>query len=136
MEHILQPVCLWAHLLCMVGALGAVAAFQLALPARVREDADVARRSYALLNILVAVGLVAGLAAYYLKIRIAGAAGEELAGAVHMKVGIKFILFVCVAACFGVGSAKAKRGQFAAAHGLRWASILLLAGAALVGVFI
>ena len=136
MESTLQPVCLWAHLLCMVGAFGAMAAFQLALPDRVREDEDVARKSFALLNILVAVGLVAGLAAYYFRVRDAGSAGEELAGPVHMIVGIKFVLLACIGACLGIGSAKTKRGQFAAAHGLRWVSLLLLAGAALLGVFV
>ena len=85
---------------------------------------------------LVAVGLVAGLAAYYFRVRDAGSAGEELAGPVHMIVGIKFVLLACIGACLGIGSAKAKRGQFAAAHGLRWVSLLLLAGAALLGVFV
>lgn len=80
----------WIHVLCMVGLFGGLLVVQLALPAQVRNDADIARRITRLLSILLGIGLLAGLASYGLK------QGHLMGGHFNSVIGLKFVILLMV----------------------------------------
>lgn len=124
---------LWLHVLTMVSAIGALLVIQFALPGGTRDAAPVAGRCSRLLNILVAVGLLAGLTAFAMKLRAFKAAGTDLSSTYHALVGTKILLMLAVGACLGMGPALLRKGRSGAAHTLRTVALLLLVLAAFLG---
>ena len=109
----------WIHVLCMVGLFGGLLVVQLALPAQVRNDADIARRITRLLSILLGVGLLAGLAGYGLK------QGHLMGGHFNGVIGLKFFILLIVGGLLPL-SRKPGRGDRA-----RWIALALMAFAVL-----
>jgi hypothetical protein len=129
----LSSITIWVHLLCMVGAFGGLLVAQLSLPAKnVSHHLSILKP----VNLMLAIGLLAGIIAYFLKIKDAAASGEELAGTVHMVVGIKFLILLGVGACCGMANGLLKKEKWEAAGRLRWAAGGLLAIAAFLGVLL
>jgi len=127
----LNSITIWIHLLCMIGAFGGLLTAQLALS---REDGSHHLAILKPVNLMLAIGLVAGLTAYFLKIKDASVSGEEIVGAVHMVVGIKFLILLGVGGCSGMAAGLTKKGKWEAAGRLRWIATGLLAIAAYLGV--
>jgi hypothetical protein len=109
----------WIHVLCMVGLFGGLLVVQLALPAQVRNDADIARRITRLLSILLGLGLVAGLAGYGLK------QGHLMGGHFNGVIGLKFFILLIVGGLLPL-SRKPGRGDR-----VRWIALALMAFAVL-----
>ncbi len=110
----------WVHLICMVGAFGALLFCQLGLPADVRRQEAVARGLSRLVNILIGVGLLAGLGLYGLK------HGHTLGPRYNGFIGAKFVLLVLTGGLVAM-SRKPERDVF------RTQACVLLAVAALLG---
>lgn len=109
----------WIHVLCMVGLFGGLLVVQLALPAQVRNDADIARRITRLLSILLGLGLLAGLAGYGLK------QGHLMGGHFNGVIGLKFFILLIVGGLLPL-SRKPGRGDR-----VRWIALALMAFAVL-----
>ena len=109
----------WIHVLCMVGLFGGLLVVQLALPAQVRNDADIARRITRLLSILLGIGLLAGLAGYGLK------QGHLMGGHFNGVIGLKFFILLIVGGLLPL-TRKEGRGDR-----VRWIILALLAFAVL-----
>lgn len=109
----------WIHVLCMVGLFGGLLVVQLALPAQVRNDADIARRITRLLSILLGIGLLAGLASYGLK------QGHLMGGHFNGVIGLKFVILLMVGGLLPL-TRKEGRGDR-----VRWILLALLAFAVL-----
>lgn len=118
----------WVHLLAVLGLFGGVLVWQLGLPPASRNNPELARGISRSLNLLLAVGLLAGLALVGLVHR--HYLGTPAAGHFFGVVGLKLAILVIVG---GVLPMAARR-----AHGdtLRWVAIVLLAAAALAGLTI
>ena len=112
---------IWVHLLCMVGAFGALLFAQLGLPAEVRRQEAVARGLSRLVNILIGVGLLAGAGLYGLK------KGHLMGDHYNGVIGMKFGLLLAIGALVGM-SKKPERGD-----AFRKLACALLAVAALLG---
>ena len=136
MNVILERILLWAHLLCMVGTFGSLLITQLGLPKATREDPAVARACLRFMNFTLLVGLVFGVATYVVAIRSAKKLGGDLPSEFHMVIGIKFMLLFLVAAFFGMASGCVRKDLPTNAHTLMWAPVFILAGAALLGIFL
>ena len=134
MNETLENLLLWIHVLCMVGAFGAMLTAQIGLPVAARRDAETVNGPVRFGTLLIAVGLVAGLATCFIKIKLAGATGTELATSVHVTVGIKFGLLIAVGACAGMALGMVKKGAFESASSMRWFAVGPLALAAFLGV--
>ena len=111
----------WIHLICMVGALGALLFCQLGLPADLRRQDAVARGASRLVSILIGIGLLAGLGAYGIR------KGHLMGAHYNAVIGIKFGLLLAVGALAGM-SRKPERGD-----AFRGLAAALLAIAALLG---
>ena len=127
----LNSITLWIHLLSMIGAFGGLLVAQLALSTK---DGSHHMAILKPVNVMLAIGLLAGLIAYFLKIKTAQTSGEELTGGVHMVVGIKFLILLGVGACCGIATGLMKKEKWKAAGRLRWAASGLLAIAAYLGI--
>ena len=127
----LSSIILWVHLLCMIGAFGGLLAGRLTLST---NDSTSHRSVLKPVNVMLAIGLAAGLLSYFLKINAAGASGEELTGHVHMIVGIKFMILLGAAACCGIATGLTRKERGSAAGRLQWVACGLLAIAAYLGV--
>ena len=117
----------------MVGSVGALLVIQFALPGGTRDGAPVAKRCARLLNMLVAVGFMAGLTVFAMKLRAFKAAGTDLSSTYLALVGTKILLLLAVGACLGMAPALLRKGRSGAAHALRTAALLLLVLAAFLG---
>lgn len=115
----------WLHILCMIGAFGVLAAAQFALPRDTRNSPGVARGISKLGNILIGIGLLAGVAFY-------GMAKAHTFGAHYNGViGTKFILLLAVGALLAISKKPGKGDAF------RTIALVLISIAALLGkVFI
>ena len=71
-----------------------------------------------------------------LVIKIAGASATPLASSVHMKIGIKLFLLIGAGACLGISSGMIRRERSSAASAQRTLALVLLAIAALIGVWL
>ena len=130
MSDSVHHVTLWVHILSMVGAFGSLLIAQLALTANDTANARILRT----VNVLVAIGFLAGCFVYFLIIKTAASAGDELPGRVHMVVGIKLLILLGVGGCSGMAAGLTKKGKWEAAGRLRWIATGLLAIAAYLGV--
>ena len=136
MNVTLERVLLWAHLLCMVGTFGSLLITQLGLPKATRDDPAVAGACLRFMSFTLFVGLVFGVATYIVAIQSEKKLGGGLPSEFHMVIGIKFMIMILVAACFGMASGFVRKDKPATAHTLRWSAVFLLAGAALLGIFL
>lgn len=127
----LKNLAAWLHVLCMVATLGAAAFAQFGLSGEQRSEPRLAGRFNRLTHGLLGLGLLAGLAAYFLMIKISGGG---LPKGYHHSVGTKFVLFLAVGGCLGAASAVQRKGKDDKASVLRWVAVGLLAVAALLGV--
>ncbi|HMP72754.1 MAG TPA: hypothetical protein PKE55_05765 [Kiritimatiellia bacterium] len=110
---------LWLHLLAMVGAFGAILAFQLVVPEQQRKLAEQSRRIGNVVNAMILVGFLTGIGYYLLE-------GGYLERAHYNGViAVKFLLLLGVGALVGI-SKKREMGD-----SLRWGALALLALAAL-----
>ena len=66
-----------------------------------RHQADAVRRTYRILSGMLLVALLAGLTLFVVQITGASDSGG-LPSATHMKIGIKFLLFLGVGGCVGL----------------------------------
>jgi hypothetical protein len=133
MNESLLNVFLWMHLLCMVGAFGALLAGGCVPP---DAGAETSLRVLKRANLLIAIGFLAGLATYFVRIKLASLEDIELPGSLHMTVGIKFLILIGVGACVGIALAKTRKSDAAQAAPFRWAAVILLAIAAFLGVYL
>lgn len=118
----------WLHLLSVLGVFGGLLVLQLGVPAAVRNDADLARRTGRVLNVLLLAGLLAGL--FLFMKAMPNYRGTPAAGHFHGIVGFKILVLVAVGGLLPM-SRKPGRGDAA-----RWSAIALLAAAALAGLTI
>jgi hypothetical protein len=118
---ILLQLLVWLHLLCMVGAFGALLFAQLGLPADVRRQEAVARGISRVVNALIGAGLLAGAGLYGVK------HGQAMGAHYNGVIGIKFGLLLAVGALVAM-SRKPERGD-----ALRTLACTLLAVAAFLG---
>jgi len=112
---------LWIHLVCMVGSIGALLAAQCCLPPENRNQAAPSRGIGRLVNILLTVGLLAGLS-YYLLLD-----GFSRGPHYNGVVGVKFVFLLAATALVGM-SKKTDRGDV-----FRWIALGLLLAASLFG---
>lgn len=105
---------LWAHIVSMVGAIGALLGYQLALNKEIRNQADSAGSISRLVNILIAVGFVAALAYYVIS------AGYKMGGHYNGVIGVKFILLLGAGALIGISKSTEKGDLF------RWIAFVQL----------
>lgn len=111
----------WVHLLCMIGAFGALLAIQTAVPKAMRNGPEVSRGVSKIVNILLGLGFLAGIASYGVR------HGHALGAHFNGIIGLKFVLLLVVGALLGM-SGKAGKGDL-----FRTISLVLLAVAALAG---
>ena len=114
----------WIHILCVIGTFGGLVVVRFGLPASVRNNEDVARSSTRLFNILIGVGLLAGLAVYFLK------QGMVLGPHYNGVIGLKFAILVAVGGLIPMSRKPGKGDLF------RTIAMVLLAIAALAGASI
>lgn len=105
---------LWAHIVCMVGAIGALLGYQLSHGKEARNLADPSRKISRLVNILIAVGLVSALAYYFLTARY------KMGPHYNGVVGVKFILLLGAGALIGISKGTDKGDAF------RWIALIQL----------
>ena len=115
---------LWTHLLSLLGIFGGLLALQAGVPADVRNRPDVAGGAAKLFNILLALGLLAGLGLFFLTHGLQR--GPHFLGV----VGLKFILLLAVGALVGMSKKPGKGDTF------RTIALVLLALAAFSGLTI
>lgn len=118
----------WVHLLSVVGLFGGLLAFQAGLPAASRRSPDLSRGILRVLNILLGLGLLAGLAMVGLVHR--SYVGTPAAGHFFGIVGMKLVFLVVIGGLLPM-SVRRPNGD-----ALRWISIALLAVSALAGLTI
>ncbi len=118
---ILLKLTIWIHILANVGAFGALLAFQTAVPRETRTLAVVSSRIARVVNLMIGIGLLAGLIHYVLK------EGYTYGPHYNGVIAVKFIILLAVGALTAV-SKKSPKGDT-----LRWVSLILLALAALFG---
>ena len=111
----------WVHILCMVGCFGGLLALQLVVPAAVRNTPEVSKSASKLFNILIGIGLIAGVVNYVMD------QGYKLGGHYNGVIGTKFMILLAVGALLGLSNKPGKGDAF------RTASLVLLALAALFG---
>ena len=111
----------WIHLLCVLGTFGGLLAVRFGLPSTIRNSDEVARGSARLFNILIGVGLLAGLSIYFLK------QGMAMGPHYNGVIGLKFVILVAVGGLIPM-SKKPGKGDAS-----RTIAIVLLAIAALAG---
>ena len=114
----------WIHLLSVLGTFGGLLAIRFGLPASVRNQDAVARGSARLLNILLGVGLLAGLSLYFLK------HGMAMGPHYNGVIGLKFVILIAVGGLIPMSKKPGKGDAF------RTIAIVLLAIAALAGASI
>lgn len=136
MQDQLKNIAVWLHLLCMVGAFGALLYHQLFLGTSHKADPLLGRTVNKAASILIAVGFLAGLLAFILKIKVAASSGIAIESSAHMKVGIKFLILLASGACLGISSGMIRKGRYDSAAAQRILVLVLLATAALIGVWI
>ena len=130
-QNLIDLVLLWVHLLAMVGAFGAL---YLAQNLLLGAGGDLLKRALASFNKFIAVGFIAGLALYYIRVSTAVQAGFDLGAKLHGTIGVKFLLLLAAGGCAAVGGKKARGGHPAAARGLNFVALLALAVATLMGL--
>jgi len=124
------------HVLCMLGAFGGVLIVQCGLPKTVRDTADVARAAGRLPTMLFAIGFLAGLITYWLKIRYAANSNVQLPTIEHSIVGIKFLFLVAAGAFMGITAKALKQGETGRANFFRGMTLIPLVLAACLGLLL
>ncbi len=114
----------WIHILCVIGTFGGLVAVRFGLPADVRNSDAVSRTSTRLFNILIGIGLLAGLSVYFMK------QGMILGPHYNGVIGLKFVILVAVGGLIPMSRKPGKGDLF------RTLAIVLLAIAALAGASI
>lgn len=115
---------LWIHILLMIGAFGAILAFQLVVPPDQRQLAEQGRRIGSIVNRMIGIGFLAGLAYYFLE------QGYQQGPHYNGVIGVKFLLLLGIGALMGISK---KKDQ---ADALRWGALGLLALASLFALTI
>lgn len=118
----------WAHVLSVIGLFGGLLVFQTGVPAATRQSPELSRGILRVLNILLGLGLLAGLAMVGIVHR--SYVGTPAAGHFFGIVGMKLLFLVVIGGLLPM-SARRPNGD-----ALRWISIVLLAVAALAGMTI
>lgn len=119
---ILLLVLKWIHVLAMVGILGGLLVYQCGLPAETRNHPDHARAATRLWNILLGIGILAGLLLYGLQ------RGHTLGAHYNGVIGVKVVVVLALGALLPM-CRRPDRGD-----AMRWTSAALLALAALAGL--
>lgn len=111
----------WLHVLSMVGLSGGVLVIQCAIPRAERRD-EWLRKAVRLWNILLLIGLLAGVLMYGL------ARGHTLGAHYNGVVGLKFIILLAVGALLPL--------SLKSAHGdrLRWLALSLILAASFAAI--
>lgn len=133
---ILKQLCVFVHVLCMLGAFGGLLMLQFGLPRDVRDSSDTASVAGRLPAMLIAVGFVAGFLIYWLNIRYAANNHEQLPALEHSIIGIKFLLLLAAGAFMGLTSRYLKDDQPGKACIYRGMSLVVMGIAALLGLSI
>lgn len=113
---------LWVHLLCVVGTFGGLLAFQLVVPASLRREINVAGRASKVFNILLGIGLLAGILLYGMN------RGHVMGPHYNGVIALKFVFLLATGALLGI-SKSSPRGDT-----LRKIAIVLMALAAFCGL--
>ena len=111
----------WVHVVCMVGATGTLMASQWAFRWDERNSAEFCAKISRLVNILVGIGFLAGIAMYGMK------HGHLLGGHYNGVIGAKFIILLAVGAFMALSKKTGTGDRW------RWISLCLLVLAALLG---
>jgi hypothetical protein len=109
------------HIVCMVGAIGALLASQLATPADVRNNPGFGRSIARLVNLLIGLGFLAGVS-YYVLIN-----GHSMGPHYNGVIGVKFVFLLGAGALVGISKKNSKGDLF------RWCGFGLLLLASLFG---
>jgi hypothetical protein len=113
---------LWTHLLSLIGIFGGLLALRAGLPADVRNRPDVARGAAKLFNILLGIGLLAGVGLYIMT------HGYARGAHVNGVIGVKMVLLL------GVGAMVAMSGKPGKGDTFRTIAMVLIALAAFCGL--
>ena len=124
------------HVLCMLGAFGGVLIVQFGLPKDVRDTPKTARSAGRLPSMLIAIGFLAGLIAYWLGIRYADNSGESLPPIEHTIVGVKFLFLVAAGAFMGLTVKSLKQSDTGRANFCRGLTLVAIALAACLGLLL
>jgi hypothetical protein len=133
---ILKQLCVFVHVLCMLGAFGGLLMIQFGLPREVRDSSETASVAGRLASMLIGVGFIAGFIIYWLNIQYAANNHEHLPGLEHSIVGIKFLLLIAAGGFMGLTSRYMKAQQPGKAGIYRGMSMVVMAIAALLGLSI
>ncbi len=133
---ILKQICIYVHVLCMLGAFGGLLMIQFGLPRDVRDSTGSAGVANRLPSMLIGVGFLAGFLIYWLNISFAAKVGEQLPMLEHSVIGIKLLLLVAAGGFMGLTSRYMKDEKPGNAAIYRGMSILVLGLAALLGLSI
>jgi len=115
-------IILWFHILCMISTIGVLLTAQLALPADYRNNSKPSRSIAKLANILLAMGLILGLAYYFLN------KGYTLGPHYNGVIAMKFSFMLGAGALIGI-SKRIDNGDL-----LRWIAIVLFVCASFFGL--
>lgn len=110
----LYQILRWIHILAMVGLFGGLLLYQLALSQSARREDSTARAAVRLWNLLLAIGLAAGLWMYL------HVGGFKMGGHYNGVVGLKFMVLLAVGALLPISRRRANGDT------LRWICIGLL----------
>jgi hypothetical protein len=124
------------HVLCMLGAFGGVLIVQYGLPKDVRDTADTARSAGRLPTLLLAVGFLAGLIAYWLNIHYAANSNVNLPSIEHAIIGIKFLFLVAAGAFMGITAKALKQADTRRANFFRGMTLVPFVLAACLGLLL
>jgi hypothetical protein len=94
------------HILSMVGTFGGLLVFQFGLTAATRASEDNARAAAKLFNILIGIGLLAGIAQYVLKM------GWRMGPHYNGVIGLKFMILLAVGGLLAMSRKPGKGNAF------------------------
>ena len=109
---------------------------QCGLPKAVRDTADTARAAGRLPTMLFAIGFLAGLVAYWMRIRYAANSNVQLPPVEHSIIGIKFLFLVAAGAFMGITAKALKEGDTGRANFFRGMTLLPIVLAACLGLLL
>ncbi|MDA0578089.1 MAG: hypothetical protein O3B24_08320 [Verrucomicrobia bacterium] len=130
---LLQNLLIWVHVMSQIGAFGGLVIIQYGLPRDVRDTAVGARVGPQIIQWMLAIGLLAGVALVFLRFKLMGGSpGAHFLGV----VGVKFLLLLVAGATIGISCRKLREGRIRPAERLRVSAIIALALGALFGVML
>ncbi|NKB25237.1 MAG: hypothetical protein GKR87_12835 [Kiritimatiellae bacterium] len=129
-----EKICIWVHVLTMIGAFGGLLHIQVGLPVTAKNSFEGSGKATRFSILLISIGFVLGFILYYVNIKTAAELAVPLSSRFHMLIGIKLILLFMATAFLGIGTKKLRQENGRTANTFRVAAIITLAMAAYLGV--